>query len=80
MCVQGWHIVPMDGVRETHGWYVDEVKSPLGKRKWVGLVHGPQRGLKPHREADSHMRVRLLDYTCEWSPTFNKYEKNKWLI
>ena len=44
MCVQGWHVVPMDGVRETHGWRVDEVKSPLGKGEWVGLVHDLQRG------------------------------------
>ena len=27
MCVQGWHVVPMDAVREAHGWRVDEVKK-----------------------------------------------------
>ena len=77
MCVQGWHVVPMDGVRETHGWRVDKVKSPLGKWEWVGLVHGPQRDLKAHRKVDSHVRRRLLGYMCEWSPTLNKDEKNE---
>ena len=80
MCVRSWHVVPMDGVRETHGWRVDEVKSSLGKGEWEGLVHGPQRGLKAHREADSHVRGRLLDYTCEWNSILNKDEKNEWLI
>ena len=41
MCVWDWHMVPMDGVRETHEWCIDEVKSPLGKGEWIGLVHGP---------------------------------------
>ena len=56
MCMWGWHVVPMDGVQETHGWRVDEVISPLGKGEWVGLVHGPQRGLEAHREATTHTR------------------------
>ena len=73
-------MVPMDGVWEIHGWRVDEVKNPLGKGKWVGFVHGPQRGIESHREVDSHVRGRLLGYTYEWTSTFNKYEKNKWLI
>ena len=81
MCVQGWHVVPMDSVRETHGWCIDEVKSLLGKGEWVGLVHGPQRGLETHREAETHTwGGDLLGYTCEWSPTLNKDEKNEWLI
>ena len=42
MCVQGWHVIPMDGVRETHGWRIDEVKSPLVKGEWVGLVQSSQ--------------------------------------
>ena len=80
MCMQGWHVVPMDGVWETHRWCVDEVKSPLGKGEWVGLVQGPQRGLEAHIEADSHIRGRLLGYMCEWSPKLNKDDKNEWLI
>ena len=81
MCVRGWHVVPMDGVCETHGWRADEVKSPLGKGEWVGLVHGPQRGLETHKEAETHMwGGDLLGYTCEWSPTLNRYKKNEWLI
>ena len=80
MCVRGWHVVPMNGIQETHGWRVDEVKSPLGKGKWVGLIHGPQRGLETHREVNSHVRGRLLGYTCKWSSTLNKNEKNEWLI
>ena len=81
MCVWGWHMVPMDGVRETYGWCIDEVKSLLGKGEWVGLVHGPQRGLETHREAKTHTwGGDLLGYTCEWSLTLNKDEKNEWLI
>ena len=80
MDVRCWHVVPMDGVQETYGWHVDEMKSPLGKKEWVELVHDPQRGFETHRKADSHVRGRLLGDTCELSPTLNKDEKNKWLI
>ena len=31
MDVQGWHVVPRDGVQKTHERCIDEVKSPLGK-------------------------------------------------
>ena len=54
MCVRGWHDVPMDGVRETHGWCIDEVKSLLGSGERVGLVYGPWRGLEAHKEAETH--------------------------
>ena len=54
MCVWGWHVVPMDGIQEAYGWCVVEVKSPLGKGEWVGLVHGQQRGLESHREVETH--------------------------
>ena len=71
----------MDGEHETHGWRADEVKNPLGKGEWVGLVHGLQRGLEAHKEAETHTGGGdLLGYTCEWSPTLNKDEKNEWLI
>ena len=55
MCVRSWHVVLMDDIRETHGWCVDEVKSLLGEEEWVGLVHGPQKGLETHRETETHM-------------------------
>ena len=54
MCMWGWHVVPIDGEQETHGWCIDEVKSPLGKGEWVGLVHGPHRGLEGQGEAETH--------------------------
>ena len=37
-----------------HRWCTSEGKGSLGEEKWVGLVHGPQRGLEAHREAKTH--------------------------
>ena len=59
MCMRGWHVIRIDGVQETHGWHADEVKSPLGKEKWVGLVHGSQRGLEAHREANMWVKSHI---------------------
>ena len=73
MYVQGWHMVPMDGVRETHGWCIDEVKKPIRQGRVSRTCSWPiERYWSPQRGRNSHVRGRLLGYTCEWSPTLNK--------
>ena len=65
MYVRGWHVVPMDGVREAHGWRVDEVISPLGKGEWVGLVYGPQRDSDSHTQGGD-CRVTRVSEVPHW--------------
>ena len=49
------------GVRQRCSWSIPSKdresptkENPLGKREWVELIHGPQRDLKAHREAETH--------------------------
>ena len=39
---------------KAHEGCTGEGNSPLGKMEQVGLIHGPQKGLKPHRKAETH--------------------------
>ena len=43
---------------------------------WATHVSEVQHWIKK----GSHVRGRLLGYTCEWNPTLNKDENNEWLI
>ena len=66
-----WRIkVVWDWLVEAHGWCTSEGKCPLGKRKQVGLVHGPRRSLEIHKKAETHMwEGDFWVYKCEWSLT-----------